>query len=129
MKRHTTEGIRIELVEPEQFDAFSVLHTEAWGTPAVKSRQHLVAMNEHDRIVGFVGVESVVHVAPLYVTPEYRGSGVAEMLAEGVVSGVEPKTILCMFTTSRHMEKIAEKFQMREARGKLYFVEVINDVK
>ncbi|MGH7182114.1 MAG: GNAT family N-acetyltransferase [Nitrospiraceae bacterium] len=67
------DGDALDQLEP-------ILESRGWTTLNKPSSRAIGAF-DGDNLIGFIVLQMVPHTEPLYVNPDYRGSGVAESLA------------------------------------------------
>ena len=73
-------------------------------------------------IVGFVCLQLIPHMEPLWVSDEFRGAGVPEMLANAVQGKMNDKPCMCV-AASPFAERLCRQYGMREIPGKIFIKE------
>ena len=75
------------------------------------------------KLVGFLVVQLIPHVEPMYVDIRHRGTGVAEQLGQGVADYLREAHCrgAMLIADSPATAKLAEKFKMTKITSPVYF--------
>lgn len=81
-----------------------------------------IAKNEQGRIIGFYPLQLFPHAEPLWVASDYRGSGVAEQLAEDMRKFLQDAKCrgFMVVADSVHAQKMCESFGMERVQSPVY---------
>jgi hypothetical protein len=87
-----------------------------------EERSAAIAAFDGDRLVGFLVVQEVPHVEPLFVDLQYRGSGVAEELGERMAEKLREHVCrgVMIIANNPASAKLAEKFGMEKITSPVY---------
>jgi len=77
-------------------------------------------------LAGFACSQMIFHAEPIYVQPKYRGTGIAEKLAERVTSAIEQSNgkFYVAVAENQFAENLCREQGMREVPGKLFVREL-----
>lgn len=79
-------GLEFRWLQGDDLDQLEpTIRARGW-VPLNKAMSRVLAVYDGERIVGWIAFNMIPHVEPLFIEPEYRGSGIAEQLAEGMVN-------------------------------------------
>lgn len=100
-----------------------ILKARGWMALNHDNAAALAAFDANGTLVGFLCVQHVPHIEPLYVDPAYRGTGLAESLADGVAEALRVTNCRGAFLIANNpaSAKLAEKFEMTKIEDPIYF--------
>lgn len=103
-------------------DTLITVFTEGLPDPETS---RIIAVKRDDRIIGFVHLESIVHVKHIWVEPRMVGKGVADELAQATHELLINRRSAVLVATSRAAERLAELVGMTRKDGVAYVKESI----
>ncbi len=112
----------IREIEPQEWERLApVYEVNGDRLPPTASSRVFIAECE-GKIVGMCGLNVIAHVGPLWVDPEYRGRGIAEL----VVSKADDAVLDCggigyfMFPSTPESVKVVEKLGLSKRAWSVY---------
>lgn len=118
--------MRAEPLSPEEWkhlqDVLIDVFTESLPDPQITK---ILAVKEEDEIVGFVMMESIVHVKHIWVRPDRVAKGVADELARATHELLIHRRSAVLVATSKAAERLARLVGMTKKDGVAYVKESI----
>ena len=108
------QGPDLEQLEP-------ILARFGWASLNPNTSRAIAAF-EDDRLVGFLPLQLFPHCEPLYVDPGFRGTGVAERLADimyAFMVEIKARGFICV-ADSPHAERICIERGMHKVESPVY---------
>ena len=113
------ENVVLRDLEPEESEKLKpVLQRVGFYLPLPHLASVIVAEYQGE-IVGFGTAQLMCHVEPLFVYPEWRGTGLAGILADAVAAKLDGKPYICI-AGNAFAEQICRERGMREVPGKVF---------
>lgn len=114
------EGTTATVEEWDRVEA--LLAARGWMSLSRDASRILVAEDDDGKLLGFVVLQLIPHVEPLYVIPSMRATGLAEDLADHIISFlVEQKARGWMAVAeSPFAEKLCEREGMQRVQLPVY---------
>ncbi len=99
-----------------------ILIAKEWASLNKVLSRALVAYDENNHIIGFEVFECLPHVGPLWVDPEWRGSGITEEMTEQMMQFLRANSVrgFMLVAESVFASKLAEKYNMRKLDDPVY---------
>ncbi|MGH7184504.1 MAG: GNAT family N-acetyltransferase [Nitrospiraceae bacterium] len=98
-----------------------ILQNRGW-TPLNKPTSRALAAFDGDKLVGFIVLQLVPHTEPLWIDPDYRGSYIAEGLAQGMrqfMRSIEARCFMVM-ADNPHAVRLCEESGMQLVKSPVY---------
>ncbi len=115
----------LRVLTPAEWPALAGVFTKQGVTLPNPQLASIIVLEEEDSegvkcIVGFVVVQLVAHVEPIYVTPRLRGSDAWETLARAAVGQFPPNVPYYAFVPEPAIGAMAEKVGLTKKPWEVY---------
>ena len=114
----------IEGTDPRMEAVQVIILDRGWTPLNFQTSRARVAFDEHGQVVAFGIFQLFPMTGPMFVAPEYRGTGIAETLADDLATFL--KDAHCrgylVIADSPHSERLCQMFGMRKVESPVYLM-------
>jgi GNAT superfamily N-acetyltransferase len=117
------EQIEVRLLTTDEVAGLAPVFASEFGDDALPrptEARVVGAFDAEGRLVGFIVVEELLHLAQMYVEEEARGGGVGSALASYVERSIPAGRSAIVVAQSEDGERMAEAWGFQPIPGKLY---------
>ena len=112
MEIYIIQGAELEQLEP-------ICAANNWALPTGKA----VVAKEDGKIIGFVAMQLLPHLEPIFVSKEHRGSGLADTLCEVAAADLELSGInhfMSLIRNDQSKRLAVDVLKMQPVEGSIY---------
>lgn len=125
------DQLLFRFILPEEFSRLEEIFTkEDWAIPNPSVARILVGEDSEGQIKAINVVQTVLHVGPAYIAPEYRHQGVWREPMEALKKELESVYGgVILVATSPAIERIAQFLDMQKSGDVLYLKDFNDEIK
>jgi ribosomal protein S18 acetylase RimI-like enzyme len=106
----------------ENIDALEEIFRDRGWMQLNRETSKVLGFYDGDKLAGFLCVQLVPHMEPIYVDPEYRGRGIPDILVTEMAQYIKSVNARGVMIVAGHpgMERIAQHFGMERIHEPVY---------